>query len=157
MATYDYTQQPEFRGPARAVTFDSSGLRWPEELGPQSATGMPRIGAIPPLLPPAQRDAENAERERRNLLRQRVKDAALAAAASAMEASTLTAQLFADVDEAVEKAVSTPPGQAAGSQPERPRRPHRRTAPLPDASEETGISVSANEPEPASPPEEATS
>jgi hypothetical protein len=155
---HDYTQCPEFLGPATAVTFGSTGLRWPEETGPFSevpgddygSPGRPRIGAIPPLLDPATRDRERAECERRNLLRQQVQAAALSAAKNAMVAQTLSAQLFADVDAAVEKAVAQdPPGTPAG--PEKPRRPHRRTKTEPDAEP----AAETAEPETAETPEDA--
>jgi hypothetical protein len=152
MPAHDYTQQPEFRGPARAVTFESTGLRWPEDLGPFSevpgqdygSPGMPRIGAIEPLLPPEVRDRERAECERRAVLRQQVEAAALAAARDAMTAQTITSQVFEDVSAAVERAVSTPPEP---QDPPKPRRPHRRTRPAEPAAETA-------DPEPASPPEE---
>jgi hypothetical protein len=115
--TFDYTQQPEFRGPATAVSFASSGMRFPEELGPASEVpgddygqpGMPSIGRIEPLLPPEVRDAERAETERRGILREQIQAAALSAAKNAMTAQTLSAQLFQDVDAAVSKAVTAEP------------------------------------------------
>ncbi len=117
----DHTRCPEYRGPATAVSFLSSGLRFPEELGPSSefpgqdygGTGMPRIGAIPPLLPPEMRARERAECERRNLLRQQVETAALSAARDAITAQNLSAQVFSDVDRAVERAVAAAPEPAA--------------------------------------------
>jgi hypothetical protein len=115
--SYDHTQQPEYAG-AMTEPRPPHGDRWPEAGGPMLdgqalAQGYGArtvtIGQPPHLLPPEVRDRERAEVERKAALRQRVKDAALAAAASAMEASTITAQVFADVDQAVEKAVAAAP------------------------------------------------
>ncbi len=74
--SYNYWEQPEYRGPATAVSFRSSGLRFPEELGPSSefpgqdygSTGMAQIGAIPPPMDRELMWAERAECERRNNL-----------------------------------------------------------------------------------------
>ena len=123
--TFDIEQQPEFRGPARAVSFASTGMRYPEALGPQSevpgqdygSPGMARIGAIEPLLDPATRDRERLDCERRAILRRQVEAAALAAARDAMTGQLLSAQVFADVDAAVEKAVAAPPEPAAEPAP----------------------------------------
>jgi hypothetical protein len=167
MPAFEIEAQPEYRGPARAVTFESTGLRWPEDLGPFSeipgqdygSPGMPRIGAIEPLLDPATRDRERADCERRAVLRQQVEQAALAAARDAMTAHTLSAQVFEGVSEAVEKAVAAPPGKdddgrLLPADPPKPRRPHRRVNPKPDASEDLDKSKSATEPEPAETPED---
>jgi hypothetical protein len=71
-------------------------VRFPEEFGPGTLSGAEygragyaSIGAIPPLLPPADRDRERDECERRNLLRKQVEQAALTAARNAMVAQTL--------------------------------------------------------------------
>jgi hypothetical protein len=74
---------------------------------------MPRIGAIPPPMDRELMWKERAEAERRNLLRQQVEQAALAAARDAMLAYTLSAQVLADVDKAVEKAVAASPAEPA--------------------------------------------
>src|SRR5439155_828338 len=136
-------------------------LRWPEELGPFSETpgqdygspGMPTIGRPPPLLDPATRDRENAERERKHALRQQIEAAALTAARDAMTASTLTAQVFADVDAAVERAVSTPAQDPPGTpaEPEKPRRPHRRVRPAEPVDADHQLDVDQVQPEPGSP------
>jgi len=122
---HDYTQQPEFAGPATAVSFLSTGLRFPEQLGPSSETGqdygspgLGRIGAIPPLMPPEQRDRERAEFARRHAMRQQIEAAALEAAGNAMTAQNLSAQLLADVDQAVERAVAAAPEPAPVPAPE---------------------------------------
>ena len=122
MATYDWEDQPEAAG-AQTEPRPPAGERFPEAGGPMLdgqalSQGYGRrtvtIGAIPPLLPPEVRDRERAETERRGILRQQAEAAALAAVRDAMTASTLTAQLFADVDDAVGKAVAAvPDGPAA--------------------------------------------
>lgn len=123
--SYDYTQQPEYAGPATAVSFLSTGLRFPESLGPSSETGqdygspgMARIGQPPPLMPPEIRDRERAECERRHLLRTQVQAAALSAARDAMTAQNLSAQVLADVDSAVSRAVAAAPEPAPVPAPE---------------------------------------
>lgn len=159
MPAFSIESQPEYRGPARAVTYDSTGLRFPEELGAFSenpgddygSPGMPRIGAIEPLLDPATRDRERLDCERRAILRQQVEQAALAAARDAITASTISAQVLEDTAAAVERAVSAPPAGVPDDIVQDPpkRRPHRRVNPLPDAD------LKERETEPADTPEDA--
>jgi hypothetical protein len=124
MSGYDWERCPEAAGPMTEPLLRVGGFeRWPEAAGPmtdyqQIALGQGRrqvtIGPIPPLQPPAERDRDRAECERRNLLRTQVETAALEAARNAMVAQTLSAQVLADVDKAVEKAVAAAPaGQGA--------------------------------------------
>jgi hypothetical protein len=120
---FDWTRCPEAAGPltepraAGGPALDVQAIaqhsvRLPQ-LDPSAAPGeyVP-VSRAEPLLDPATRDRERDECERRNLLRQQVQDAALAAAKNAMVAQTLSAQVFEDVSAAVERAVTSAPAPA---------------------------------------------
>jgi hypothetical protein len=167
MATYDWETQPEAAGAVTAFTADSTGLRWPEELGPSRAgPGEVTQGHAEMVFLPGTAERE-ARREQEALdydSAEQALRATFTSAARSAGADQLTAKRTADallervpaavpgiseqamgqLLDAVEKAVSQ---ALAGTLP-RPPRPHRRTKPLEPAAE--------TEPEPADTPEETS-
>ncbi|SRR6266566_2204513 len=144
----DWMDCPEAQGAVTAFTADSTGMRWPEELGPvRAGPGEVTQGHAERLFLP-----DPAEREDRRhaealgydageaALRSLVHGAARSAGADYRTAARtadelvkrapavpgISEQAMGQLLDTVEKAVAA---TLAGTQP----RPHRRTKPLPDA------------------------
>jgi hypothetical protein len=113
----DWDDMPEAAG---AVSEPRPGARapgwerFPESSGPVTdvqavAAGWrePRPGAIPLPMDHETLWRERDAAERRNRLRQRVHEAALALTGSALEAQRITEQALADAGDAARKAAST--------------------------------------------------
>jgi hypothetical protein len=154
MATYDWETQPEAAGAVTAFTADSTGMRWPEELGPvRAGPGEVTQGHAEMVFLP---DADEREARRHqdaldydsaaHALRATFTSAARSAGADQLTARRtadallervpaaapgISEQAMEQLLDAVEKAVS----QALAGTVPKPRRPHRRVNPLPDHPE----------------------
>jgi hypothetical protein len=144
----DYDQVPEFAGPITAYDFENGG-RWPEALGPQRAgPGEVTVGTAWTVYLPSPEERE-ARRHREavdydsagEVLRNYFYGAARSAGADPLVARRTADALLERapdaatpgisghaLDDLAEKVAKVVLGALAG-EPEKPRRPHRRTKP----------------------------
>ena len=152
MAAFEVDQQPEYAGPTTALDFGNGGP-FPEARGPQRAgPGEVTIGHAERMYLPSPEDRENrraaealgfdaGELALRNLVHasarqagadyrtaQRTADELIKRSPAAVP-ETISEQSMDQLLDAVERAVSN----ALAGTVEKPRRPHRRVNPPPDA------------------------
>lgn len=160
---FDWTRQPEAAGPLTEPrspydgpaldlqAFAQGNVRLPR-LAPMTAEQHRRGEYVPLSAPspyidhdPGFQARERAERFRRDLGRQQLRDAAMTAARDAILASTLTAQVLEGVDSAVDAAMQPAPAPVAVEPaPEAPATEAAEPVTAPSAEPE----VRAAEPDP---------